>query len=102
MRKGVEAWFTLWIERTWSKRRILEVYLNVAQFGPCVYGVGAAAQRYFESTSAELMPEQAALLAAVLPNPLRLRAHNPGPYARERTGEILGLMQQHAWLARRL
>ncbi len=94
LRKGLEAWFTVWIELAWPKRRILEVYLNVAQFGPCVFGVEAASRRFFDVGAAELEPEQAALLAAVLPNPLRLRAHNPGPYARERTAEILELMER--------
>jgi monofunctional biosynthetic peptidoglycan transglycosylase len=94
LRKGLEAWFTVWIELAWPKRRILEVYLNVAQFGPCVFGAEAASHRFFEVAAAELEPEQAALLAAVLPNPLRLRAHNPGPYARERTAEILELMER--------
>ena len=93
-RKGLEVWFTVWIEKTWSKRRILEVYMNVAQFGPCVFGAEAAARRYFEITAAELDLEQAALLATVLPNPLRLRAWNPGPYARSRRTEILGLMDE--------
>jgi len=94
LRKGLEAWFTVWIELAWPKRRILEVYLNVAQFGPCIFGVEAASRRFFDVSAAELEAEQAALLAAVLPNPLRLRAHNPGPYARERTAEILELMER--------
>jgi len=91
-RKGIEAWLTFWIEALWSKQRILEVYLNLAQFGPCLFGVGAASERFFDVTPAELSPEQAALLATVLPNPLKLRVHNPGPYARERRDEILALM----------
>jgi monofunctional biosynthetic peptidoglycan transglycosylase len=95
LRKGLEAWFVVWIERTWSKGRILEIYLNVAQFGPCVFGAEAASQRYFERSAAELQPEQAALLATVLPNPARLRAWNPGPYAQERRAEILELMETH-------
>ncbi len=93
-RKGLEAWFTVWIERSWTKRRILEVYVNIAQFGPCVFGAEAAARTYFERSAAELEPEQAALLATVLPNPLRLRAWNPGPYARARRDEILKLMDE--------
>jgi monofunctional biosynthetic peptidoglycan transglycosylase len=95
LRKGVEAWLTFWIEALWSKQRTLEVYLNVAQFGPCLFGVGAASERFFDVAPADLTPEQAALLATVLPNPLKLRAHNPGPYARERRDEILGLMETH-------
>lgn len=94
VRKALEAWFTFWIEWAWSKQRILEVYLNVAQFGPCVFGVEASSRRFFDRSAAELEPEQAALLAAVLPNPQRLRAHDPGPYARERTAEVLALMNE--------
>jgi monofunctional biosynthetic peptidoglycan transglycosylase len=95
LRKGIEAWFTLWIEHLWSKQRILEMYLNVAQFGPCVFGAGAASERFFGVPALELTPDEAALLATVLPNPKRLRAHNPGPYASERRAEILELMAVH-------
>jgi monofunctional biosynthetic peptidoglycan transglycosylase len=103
LRKGVEAWYTAWMELAWPKRRILELYLNVAQFGPCVFGVEAAAARYFETSALQLSDEQAALLAAVLPNPARLRAHNPGPYVRERTKQVLELMdakRDAPWLRR--
>ena len=93
-RKGLEAWITLWVELLWSKQRILEVYLNVVQFGPCVFGAEAATLRYFGKPAAELLPEEAALLATVLPNPLRLRAWNPGPYARSRRDELVGLMDE--------
>lgn len=92
LRKGIEAWLTFWIETLWSKQRTLEIYLNLAQFGPCLFGAGAASERFFDVAAADLSAEQAALLATVLPNPLKLRAHNPGPYARERRDEILGLM----------
>ncbi|MHC4164818.1 MAG: monofunctional biosynthetic peptidoglycan transglycosylase [Planctomycetota bacterium] len=95
LRKGIEAWLTFWIEFLWPKQRILEVYLNVAQFGPCVFGVAAASERFFGVAPLELTPDQAALLATVLPNPKRLRAHNPGPYATERWAEILELMATH-------
>ncbi|MGH0029131.1 MAG: monofunctional biosynthetic peptidoglycan transglycosylase [Myxococcota bacterium] len=93
LRKGLEAWFTLWLELALSKQRILELYLNVAQFGPCVFGAEAAAQRYFGTSAAALTPRQAALLAAVLPSPGRISAADPGPYARQRTREILALMR---------
>ncbi len=95
IRKGLEAWFTAWLERLWSKRRILEAYLNVAQFGPCLFGAGAASDRHFNTEAIALKPHEAALLATVLPNPRRLRAHDPGPYARERSAEILALMNWH-------
>src|SRR5690606_7030343 len=68
-RKGVEAYFTLLIEAIWPKERILEVYLNVAELGEGIFGVEAAAQAFFGTSAAELRDEQAALLAAVLPNP---------------------------------
>jgi len=103
VRKGAEAWYAFWMEQAWSKRRILELYLNVAQFGPCVFGVEAAARRFFATDAASLDREQAALLATVLPNPKKLRAHNPGPYAKQRRQEILDLMDEKAgapWLRR--
>jgi monofunctional biosynthetic peptidoglycan transglycosylase len=95
IRKGLEVWFTAWLEKVWSKRRILEVYLNIAQFGPCLFGAGAASDRYFNTEAIALKPHEAALLAAVLPNPKRLRAHDPGPYTRDRSAEILELMNWH-------
>jgi monofunctional biosynthetic peptidoglycan transglycosylase len=95
IRKGLEAWLTAWLERVWSKRRILEAYLNFAQFGPCLFGAGAASDRYFNTEAIALSPHEAALLATVLPNPRRMRAHDPGPYTRERSAEILALMNWH-------
>ena len=88
LRKGLEAWFTVWIEALWPKRRILEVYLNVAQFGRCTFGVGAASQLYFGKRAAELDLGEAALLAAVLPNPVRLRIDAPSPHVRARAAWI--------------
>jgi len=93
LRKAIEAWYTLWLELALPKQRILELYLNVAQFGPCVFGVEAASQRYFAERAADLSSRQAALLAAVLPSPGRISAADPGPYARERSREILALMR---------
>jgi len=84
LRKGLEAWFTLWVEVLWPKRRILEVYLNVVEFGPGIFGVGAAAQTLFGMPASQLDPRQAALLAAVLPNPHRFSAASPSPYVRAR------------------
>jgi monofunctional biosynthetic peptidoglycan transglycosylase len=95
LRKGIEAWLTLWIELLWPKQRILEVYLNVAEFGPCLFGAGAASERFFGVPPLDLSSDEAALLATVLPNPMRLRAHNPGPYASDRRAEILELMTTH-------
>lgn len=93
LRKGMEAWFTVLIEALWSKQRILEVYLNVAELGPGVFGVGAASERYFATTPARLTRSQAALLAAVLPNPGLLRADRPSPYVLERRDWILEQME---------
>ncbi len=93
-RKGLEAWFTVWIELFWPKQRILEVYLNVAQFGRGTWGVEAASQRYFGKAAAKLTRHEAALLAAVLPSPTRYRVVNPGPYVRQRQQWILGQMNR--------
>jgi monofunctional biosynthetic peptidoglycan transglycosylase len=92
MRKGLEAWFTVLIELLWPKQRILEVYLNIAEFGPGVYGAEAAAQTYFRKRAAQLTRDEAARLAAVLPNPARLRADRPGNYVQRRTREIAAQM----------
>lgn len=94
LRKGLEAWFTVLIEALWPKRRILEVYLNVAEFGQGTYGVRAAARRFFGKAPAELTREQASLLAAVLPSPRRLRVDRPSAYVRERAAWIRGQMEQ--------
>jgi len=94
VRKGLEAYFTVMIERFWPKRRILEVYLNVAEFGPGVYGVGAASEAFFRKPAARLAPEECAMLAAVLPSPRRLHADRPTPYVLERRGWILRQMDR--------
>jgi monofunctional biosynthetic peptidoglycan transglycosylase len=88
LRKGLEAWLTLWIEALWSKRRTLEVYLNIAEFGPGIFGVGAASAAYFGTPPAALDPGLAARLAAVLPDPRRLHVNDPGPYATLRGEQI--------------
>jgi len=93
VRKALEAWFTLWIELLWSKQRILEVYLNVAQFGPGLYGVEAASQAYFGHGADRLDVPQAALLAAVLPNPEVLSVAAPSPYLRRRQAWIVRQMR---------
>jgi len=88
VRKGLEAWFTVLIETLWPKKRILEVYLNSAQFGYGVYGAEAAAQAFFRKPAARLTRDEAARLAAVLPNPVRMRADRPSRYVQRRQGEI--------------
>jgi monofunctional biosynthetic peptidoglycan transglycosylase len=94
LRKGLEAYFTVLLELLWPKRRILEVYLNVAEFGEATYGVGAAAGAFFGTSPVRLTSHEAALLAAVLPNPRRFRAGNPSPYVLERARWIEAQMQQ--------
>jgi monofunctional biosynthetic peptidoglycan transglycosylase len=94
LRKGIEAALTLLIEALWPKRRILEVYLNIAQFGDDVYGVEAAARHFFGKAASEVSADEAALLAAVLPNPLRLSIARPSPYVRERQRWIRRQMRQ--------
>jgi monofunctional glycosyltransferase len=88
VRKGAEVWFTVLIEALWPKRRILEVYLNIAEMGPGIYGAEAAAQKFFGRPAARLTRAQAARIAAVLPNPKRWNAARPGPYVQRRQGEI--------------
>lgn len=94
VRKGLEAGLTLGIETVWSKRRILTVYLNIAEFGEGVFGVEAASQRYFHKPASRLTMSEAALLAAVLPNPIRFRADAPSGYVRSRQAWILRQMRQ--------
>lgn len=89
-RKGLEAWFTLWLELLWPKERILEMYLNIAQFGPSVFGVEAAGQLYFRKHAASLSAPEAALLAAVLPNPRVYRVRNPSRYTTRRQAWVQG------------
>ncbi|MEX1032093.1 MAG: monofunctional biosynthetic peptidoglycan transglycosylase [Cellvibrionaceae bacterium] len=94
LRKGLEAWFAVLIETLWPKQRILEVYLNIVEFGPEVYGINSASRRYFQKLPAQISPYEAALLAAVLPNPHVMHVNNPSAYVRERQGWILGQMSQ--------
>ncbi|WP_460514607.1 monofunctional biosynthetic peptidoglycan transglycosylase [Cyclobacterium sediminis] len=89
VRKGLEAYFTVLIELFWSKQRILEVYLNVIEMGEGLYGAEAAAQRYFKKPASKLSRQEAALIAAILPNPIRWRADRPTAYIKKRQGWIL-------------
>jgi monofunctional biosynthetic peptidoglycan transglycosylase len=93
IRKGLEAYFTVLIETLWPKERILEMYLNIAQFGDGIYGVQAAAQRFWHKPASRLSSAEAASLAAVLPNPLRLHAERPSRYVIERRDWILAQMR---------
>src|SRR5690606_29579814 len=92
-RKGLEAYFTFMIELLWGKRRILEVYLNVAQTGEGLFGVEAASQAYFGKSAARLSAREAALIVASLPNPVAYDARRPSGYVRQRQQRILGQMR---------
>lgn len=92
VRKGIEAWFTVLIETLWPKQRILEVYLNSAEFGKGVFGVEAASRRYFKKSAAQLSRQESALLAAVLPAPKRLLVTKPSSFVRAR----------QAWISRQM
>ena len=94
VRKGLEAYFTVLIELTWPKQRILEMYVNIAELGDGIYGVGAASDAYFHTPPARLSPAQAARLAAVLPSPRRLHADRPSAYVLRRAGWIQQQMEQ--------
>ncbi|MEJ5364866.1 MAG: monofunctional biosynthetic peptidoglycan transglycosylase [Desulfosoma sp.] len=93
VRKALEAFVTVLLETLWSKRRILEVYVNTAQMGNRVFGVGAAARIFFNTTPGRLTKRQAALLAAVLPNPRRFSPAKPTPYVEKRAAWILRQME---------
>lgn len=89
LRKGLEAYFTVLIESMWPKDRILEVYLNVIELGPGVYGVEAASKKYFKKSAKAVNPRQASLIAAVLPNPRRFLIDKPSMYVMARQRRIL-------------
>ncbi len=88
LRKGLEVYFTALIELIWGKKRILEVYLNVAEMGPMTFGAEAASQRYYGHSAATLSRDEAARMAAVLPNPRLLSIRNPSNYVQRRTRQI--------------
>lgn len=88
VRKGFETYFTVIAGRIWGKRRTMELYLNVAEWGNGYFGAEAASQGRFKKSAADLSIEEAALLAAVLPSPNKWRAVNPGPYVRSRAATI--------------
>ena len=92
IRKGLEAYFTMLLELFWSKERILEVYLNIVELGDMIFGVGAASQIYFKKSPSNLTRSQAALLAAVIPNPIRFSVRKPSAYILQRQNWIIGQM----------
>lgn len=94
VRKGLEAYFTVLIELFWSKKRIMEVYLNVIEMGDGIYGAQAAAMEYFGKDASELTRRQAAAIAVCLPNPRKYTPVNPSSYIRRRTASIVSLMEK--------
>lgn len=101
IRKGFEAYFTVGIELIWGKKRIMEVYLNVAEMGRGIYGAEAAAQELFGKSAAKLTQRESALIAASLPNPLKRKANSPSGYHNSRASAIqhmMGLIARPEWL----
>ncbi|MFU2079423.1 monofunctional biosynthetic peptidoglycan transglycosylase [Avibacterium endocarditidis] len=92
LRKGIELPTTLMVELLWSKKRILEVYLNIAEFGNGIFGVEAASQAYFKKSAKQLNQQEAALLAAVLPNPIIFKASKPSAFVQKKKRWIMRQM----------
>lgn len=92
-RKGLEAYFTILIETIWSKKRIMEVYLNCIEMGDGVYGIEAAAQHYFKKPAGNLSKRESAAIAAILPNPIKWSASKPNAYIQKRQYRILKAMR---------
>lgn len=95
LRKGLETYFTVLIETFWSKKRILEVYLNVIEMGQGVYGAEAASQYYYKKSGSTLSKKQAALIIAILPNPRQWDARNPSTYVNRRANSIVRYMDHY-------
>jgi monofunctional glycosyltransferase len=95
IRKGIEVWFTFLVELLWNKERILEVYLNIAEFGDHLYGIEVASRHYFGVSANNISRQQAALLAATLPNPILLKAARPSAYVLRRQQWILRQIAQN-------
>lgn len=94
IRKGLEAYFTLLIEFFWPKKRIIEVYMNVAEMGDMIFGAEAAAQQYFNKPASKLSKSEAATIAVILPNPRKYSATKPGPYVQKRRDWCMDMMQK--------
>ncbi len=92
IRKGFEAYYTILIEVFWSKRRIMEIYINIAEMGDNIFGIGMASKRYFKKFPAKLTKQESSLIAAVLPNPKKFSVQNPSVYVRKRQQWILEQM----------
>lgn len=94
VRKGFEVYFTGLIELFWTKKRIMEVYLNVIEMGDGIYGAEMASQYYFKKSAKDLSPSEAALIASILPNPRKWHADNPNSYIKRKQQRILLLMNK--------
>ena len=94
VRKGIEAGITVFVELFWTKDRILEMYLNIAEFGPGIFGIGKAAEVYWNIPATKLNADKASRLAAVLPSPKRMKVEPPSPYAYTRSRWILRQINQ--------
>ncbi|MDD2529722.1 MAG: monofunctional biosynthetic peptidoglycan transglycosylase [Bacteroidales bacterium] len=94
VRKGLEAYYTFLLELFWSKERIMEVYLNVIEFGDGIYGVEAASKYYFNKSAKELTKRESALLASVLPSPLKRNPAKPTPWLNKRALQVMNLMDK--------
>jgi len=92
IRKGLEAYYTILIEVFWSKRRIMEIYINIAEMGDNIFGVGMASKIYLKKIPSKLTKQESALIAAVLPNPRKFSMENPSVYVRKRQAWILEQM----------
>ena len=94
IRKGLEAWFTVWVELLWSKQRIMEVYLNVIEMGRGIYGIEAASRIYYHKPASKLMREEATMIAIILPSPRKRNPVKPTEYMLKRQQQILDLMDK--------
>ncbi|MEP2446640.1 MAG: monofunctional biosynthetic peptidoglycan transglycosylase [Balneola sp.] len=99
VRKGAEAGLALTIDALWGKERVLEIYLNIAEFGPGVYGIGKASDHFFDKGAEFLKDDESARMAAVLPNPKRMRVEPASPYVKERKDWILKNMMNLSGIA---
>ncbi|MCD8185649.1 MAG: monofunctional biosynthetic peptidoglycan transglycosylase [Rikenellaceae bacterium] len=93
-RKGLETWFTFWIELLWNKKRIMEVYLNVIETHPNVYGAEATARKFYQKPASDLNRYEAAMIATVLPSPRRMDISAPSSYMNRRAAQVRKLMGQ--------
>lgn len=104
VRKGVEAWFTVLIEKIWGKERIMEVYLNIVEVGKGVYGVQAAAEQYYKKDASKLTRSEACTIVSVFPTPLKSSVAHPSSYIKKRSSDVARLIPKIAypeWIERK-